>query len=355
MRANLIRAFLAFALIITSCLSYGHDLTISGIKIEFFGKRVRVTVTTPISRLIRSERRQTGVLAPIEADLAIRKRLHLDLDGKQFVPLTASVVADERNDMITWESTSESLGRTYRIYDRLYPEDSASRTAVSVVRDARLVEQYLLDSNHRGGPSGQPSGGVLTMLKDYLGLGIFHILSGWDHLLFIAGLLLLGGSTKTLFRIVTSFTIAHTITLGLAATGNFSPSLRIIEPLIALSIVAVAVENLRPRQALFSSGDVSKPRHDMRPWIAFGFGLIHGFGFAGALSEVGLPSTGLLWALGGFNLGVELGQLAFVLPLTPLLGLFATKLPRYSKRFVLGASICVGLAGSYLFFERLIG
>ncbi|MFL5025792.1 MAG: HupE/UreJ family protein [Microvirga sp.] len=140
----------------------------------------------------------------------------------------------------------------------------------------------------------------------YLTLGIEHILTGIDHLLFVLALLLLTKGTWRLVKTVTAFTVAHSITLGLATLGIVHVSSRPVEAVIALSIVFVAAEIVQARRG--RSGLAAQ-----MPWIvAFIFGLLHGFGFAGALSEVGLPDGHIPVALLFFNLGVEAGQLLFV-------------------------------------------
>ena len=140
----------------------------------------------------------------------------------------------------------------------------------------------------------------------YLRLGIEHILSGVDHLLFVLGLLILARERWRLLTTVTAFTIAHSITLALATLGVVHVPQRPVEAAIALSIAFVAVEILRVRRG--EPGIAARA-----PWIvAFAFGLLHGFGFAGALSEVGLPAARIPIALLFFNLGVEAGQLAFI-------------------------------------------
>src|SRR5207245_3277492 len=131
------------------------------------------------------------------------------------------------------------------------------------------------------------------------------ILIGPDHLLFLLGLLLLGGSVRQLLLIVTSFTVAHSVTLSLAALNILSPPASIIEPAIALSIVYVGADNLLARGG-----------RDVRAWIAFTFGFIHGFGFANVLREMELPSRALGWSLFAFNFGVEIRQFRVVVPVS---------------------------------------
>ncbi len=148
----------------------------------------------------------------------------------------------------------------------------------------------------------------------YLNLGVEHILLGIDHLLFVLGLIIITGGTWLLVKTVTAFTVAHSITLALATLGYVHVPPAPVEALIALSIVFVAVEIVRLHQG--QEGLTARA-----PWlVAFGFGLLHGLGFAGALSEVGLPARHIPVALLFFNVGVEVGQLAFI---AAVLGLMA--------------------------------
>lgn len=148
--------------------------------------------------------------------------------------------------------------------------------------------------------------GALTVARTYLVLGVEHILGGIDHLLFILALLILVTGWRRLLATVTSFTLAHSVTLALAALGFVHVPSAPVEAVIALSILFLATEIIHSRQG--RSGLTERS-----PWIvAFTFGLLHGFGFAGALSEVGLPETAIPLALFLFNVGVEIGQVLFV-------------------------------------------
>jgi hydrogenase/urease accessory protein HupE len=146
----------------------------------------------------------------------------------------------------------------------------------------------------------------LAVATTYVGLGIAHILFGVDHLLFVLALLILVGSTRRLVGTVTAFTVAHSLTLALATLGVVHVPAQPVEAVIALSIVFVAAEIVH--------GIAGRPGLTARkPWlVAFTFGLLHGLGFAGALAEVGLPPQAIPLALLCFNVGVELGQLAFI-------------------------------------------
>jgi hypothetical protein len=153
---------------------------------------------------------------------------------------------------------------------------------------------------------GARTGAALAVLASYGRLGVEHILLGTDHLLFVLGLVLLVRSRRALVTTITAFTVAHSLTLALAALGFVHVPPAPIEALIAASIVFVAVELTR-------APDAPPSLAARRPWLlAFGFGLLHGLGFAGALAEVGLPAGQVPLALLGFNAGVEAGQLAFV-------------------------------------------
>jgi HupE / UreJ protein len=158
----------------------------------------------------------------------------------------------------------------------------------------------------------------------FLRLGVEHIFTGYDHIAFLLALLLLGGRFLDLVKIVTSFTIAHSVTLALAALNIINPPSRWVEALIAASIVAVAGENLWVlRAAKGGSARVANAlKHRWR--ITFAFGLVHGFGFAAALQELKLPRAALAAGLVSFNLGVELGQVTIVALAFPLLAWLRT-------------------------------
>ncbi len=171
-------------------------------------------------------------------------------------------------------------------------------------------------------------------------MGIEHILTGYDHLVFLFGLVLLRAKVKELLAVVTAFTVAHSITLAIAVLGVFSPSPRFVEPAIALSIAYVGIEN-------FFVKDGSK-----RWRITFPFGLIHGFGFAGALQEINLPRAQVPVALVTFNLGVEAGQL-FAMGLVVPMVMLIRQQEWFEPRGVRVLSGAVALAGVFWFVIRV--
>ncbi len=202
------------------------------------------------------------------------------------------------------------------------------------------VQQFVA---HAGSPrftvEGVPASPLETAGKFGL-LGIEHIFTGIDHLLFLMGLLLIGGSLRQMAGIVTSFTVAHSITLILATLNVVNPDPRIVEPAIAASILYVAVENLVAKEI--------KGR-----WrLTFAFGLIHGFGFAGVLRELHLPRSDLAMSLVSFNLGVEAGQLCVVVVAVPLL-IALRKNPWFAQRGVQVCSLGIGAMGAFWLVQRV--
>ncbi|HEX3343263.1 MAG TPA: HupE/UreJ family protein, partial [Polyangiaceae bacterium] len=172
-------------------------------------------------------------------------------------------------------------------------------------------------------------------------MGVEHILRGTDHLVFLLGLVVIGGKPRSVLVVVTAFTVAHSITLALAVLGVWAPSPRLVEPAIALSIAYVGVENFFVR-------DLSK-----RWRITFPFGMIHGFGFAGALREAALSRAEIPGALVLFNLGVEAGQLAVLALLLPAL-FFLRKATWFRTRGVEIISAAIVVAGLTWFVARLL-
>lgn len=179
----------------------------------------------------------------------------------------------------------------------------------------------------------------------YMVLGYTHILpKGLDHVLFVLGLFLLSASLAPLLWQVTAFTLAHSITLGLSMYGIFTLSPTVVEPLIAASIVYVAVENL-----------LTARLHAWRVFVVFGFGLLHGLGFAGVLTEIGLPREEFVTGLIAFNVGVEFGQLTVIVLAGLLFGFWFRERPWYRKRIVLPLSAVIAVIALYWTVERIRG
>ena len=180
--------------------------------------------------------------------------------------------------------------------------------------------------------------------REYFGLGFTHILpKGLDHILFVIGIFLLGTRWRTVLLQVSTFTIAHSITLGLTMYGVVSLPARVVEPMIALSIAYVAIENL--------------VTSELKPWrlaLVFAFGLLHGMGFAGVLQDLGLPRAQYLTALITFNGGVEAGQLAVIALAFAAVAYWRANRVGYRRFIVQPASLAIALVGLYWTIERAL-
>jgi hydrogenase/urease accessory protein HupE len=230
-----------------------------------------------------------------------------------------------------------------RITATLFPYDPRHQTFLNVYEDSALRQQVILDPSRASVEYFSGSArGTLEVARRFLASGIHHILIGPDHLLFLVGLLLLGGTIRRLLLVVTAFTVAHSITLSIAALNLFSPPSRVVEPLIALSIVYVGIDNLMVRGG-----------RDVRVWIAFVFGLVHGFGFASVLREMDLPARALGWSLFSFNAGVEIGQLVVVVLVASALALLRRRSEAAGRRLAFAGSLVVVVAGTFWFVQRV--
>ena len=238
---------------------------------------------------------------------------------------------------------ANTVGRL-RINAALFPYDPTHQTFVNIYEADVLTTQQVLSVGrpameyYTGGRQG-----AFAVFKEFTRAGIHHIAIGPDHILFIVGLLLLGGSVLRLLGIVSAFTLGHSITLSLATLNIVAPPARIVEPAIALSIVYVGADNLLS----------TRGARDVRAWIALFFGLVHGFGFASVLREIGLPTRALGISLFSFNLGVEIGQAILVVVVASLLALLRSRSPMRARQVVTVASVVVTLAGAYWFVERI--
>jgi len=188
----------------------------------------------------------------------------------------------------------------------------------------------------------------LSTIKTYLILGFEHIILGIDHLLFVLALLLITVGFKKLIKTITAFTVAHSITLSLATLGVMGLPSAPVEAVIALSIVFLAVELVH----YYNGKEGLTVRH---PWVvAFIFGLLHGFGFAGALSDVGLPQTDIPVALLFFNVGVELGQIAFVLVVSAIIWILTKTKFTWPVRLKKVPAYAIGSMASFWLIERVL-
>ena len=231
----------------------------------------------------------------------LNEHVRLFCDDAPVAPLIREDIDVKEDHVIfylVWSCVDPNIPTQYS--STLFQEiDPQSRHMVSVTGDREFIALLDVTKTSLALSTQEPS--LWELIYKFVISGIEHIAIGFDHIAFLLVVIVLGRSFYPLFKVVTAFTIAHSITLSLAVLDVFSVPSSFVEPLIALSIVYVAVEN-------FFVKDISK-----RYWVTFIFGLIHGFGFASVLRDYGLPENGIGWALASFNIGVEIGQLLIVL------------------------------------------
>lgn len=324
----MIRATFLAVLLLFVQFAPAHDLDLTLIKLSRGQEGTVIQVTTPLSRFVQSAELGSQPTGPA-LDIAVRERLRIGTAAP------AHVEVNSQSDILTW--TAE-FDRQFEFKPTRFDESTPSaQTMISTYQNGTLKSEIVIEEE-------RPQPTPFAML----GTGLWHILSGLDHILFVLGLALLGGGWKTILKVLTAFTVAHSVTLLAAATGLIHGNPRIVEPLIALSIVALAIEGMRLAK---------RPKEDnvsLRVAIAFGFGLIHGFGFAGGLTELGLQGNQLVRNLLSFSVGIELGQLAILAPALLLLGMLAKASKERANQFSLATSVCLGMIGCFWFMERVI-
>lgn len=282
----------------------------------------------------------------------IAGRLHIQADGHVLTPtLLAVETVGYRQSVrvrLRYPMPQETPGvpvlpGSIVIEGEMFPYDVEHQTFVNVYEGETLTQAMLDGGRTRFEYFTGTTQGWRAIVATFLPSGIHHIVIGPDHILFLVGLLLLGGTPRRLAFIVTGFTVAHSVTLSLAALNLLTPPAALVEPAIALSIVYVGVDNLTRRDG-----------RDARVWIACAFGLIHGFGFAGVLREMDLPARALGWSLFSFNLGVEIGQVLILLVLVAVLSAIRAISEVAGRRLVVAGSWVVIGAGAYWFVQRLL-
>ncbi|MBA2355228.1 MAG: HupE/UreJ family protein [Acidobacteria bacterium] len=292
--------------------------------------------------------RQDVVSAQADAIVSlVTTRVAIETDGRPitWVIDTIRPMAGQDAVGIAWHAATTRPAGHLAVGARLFPEDTAHQTFVTVYEGGRVTWQEVLNRDRvRAEHYTGSRQGMVAVLRRFTASGIHHIAIGPDHILFLVGLLLPGGRVRRLLGIVTAFTIGHSVTLVLATLSIVTPPSHLVEPLIALSIVFVGADNLF----------VGTRARDVRIWVALLFGLVHGFGFASVLRDTGLPSTALGVSLLAFNLGVEIGQAGIVVVVASALGLLRRRLPAVAARVTTVGSVVVLLAGVYWFVERIL-
>jgi len=329
MRAVAVSVFTVALAVLSAGRLWAHDVSRSDSKIEIQGREAHVTLTLNIEEL----------KAPAASVFDIVRQHYF-------------VTAPDWPESVTLEKYSILAGPLVQlrilytfghditaldVRSTLYAVMPAGHQHMMNIRLNGVIHQAILDArNQQAGFSGVEETKLKTVWR-FIRLGIEHIFTGYDHLAFLLGLLVATASLGSLVRIITSFTIAHSITLALATFNLVVLPARLTESLIAASIGYVAAENLLDFRAM------------KRYYITFLFGLVHGFGFSNVLREMDLPKASLALSLFSFNVGVEIGQVTFVLLIFPLL---QDLVQSGWKRLKPAVSVAVGCLAVYWFVQR---
>jgi HupE / UreJ protein. len=287
-----------------------------------------------------------------QVETAVARQLFVVPDGKLAEPQSVRSRLDENNNVEVRLNFPAIGFSNLEIQSRIIgslPLGHRQYLQVQTSSGKTIFDQLLSAAADRATvkmPDSGPSIAAFEAIRsftNFLSLGVKHILTGYDHLLFLVGLLLVARGFLSSLGIITSFTIAHSITLAVATPQLVQIPSRIVEPLIAASIVFVGIENLL-------RGDIPKARR----LVPFGFGLIHGFGFASALREAGIGSGtgGIILPLFSFNLGVELGQIMVAAVALPIIWKLREN-PMFITRWAPACSAAVVLLGSFWFVQRV--
>lgn len=326
-----------------------HDPALSSVKVMLTGNEMAISVTV---HQLALEKAAGHRLDPVDTDIAIRSRTFVYAGSERVEAKMASLDVDTKGGAVTWSTRVPYAGQPVSVRQAIFPDDPAAKSLVTIYKDGRAIFDTVYDSKTvQKSPAGPqaPEAWHLRLLH-FIATGIHHIFIGIDHVCFVLGLILLGGSIRGLLRVVTSFTIAHSITLALAALGIVNIPARIVEPLIAISITCIAIDNIFQLRRADTNVDTAW-KH--RVAATFAFGLLHGFGFAGALGTLNVRGVQLATGLLGFNIGVELGQLVIVLCLAPIVIMVSKKFPEPSRTMRIAGSIAIGLAGLFWFVQRI--
>jgi len=343
---SLVGALLLASVLSAPAQAHWADLAVAEIVIG--DRTVRITLTFPTGLVAESDDDRNGQLSPEEiiahraaltADL--RDRIHLTNNGRPGMLTIAPAEGAASLDLnagthstvqltYAWSAPVQELGIHYGLF---LPGVSTASCLATIVEAGR-VRSFVFTPEQREFSFVVGRAAGWRQAASFVVLGTKHILTGYDHILFLLTLLMLGGSLRQLLKVVTAFTVAHSVTLSLAVLNVVVLPARLVESGIALSIAYVAAENLW-----------RKDRSLQRRWlITFGFGLVHGLGFASILRDLHLARANLALSLVGFNLGVEIGQVTIVT--TAFLGLLALRRVPWEagiRRWISAGAMAAGL------------
>ena len=344
---NPVRALPAAALFLLALPAAAHDLLRSESKLVVTGREVRATLIFNLLDFPGVDRNGDKVVSKDEY-LAAFDRVYDQVLQHFRLSSSGPPVRIARDKDELFDQHVMTLGLTYVFPQQVLALELDSSLPdvlgpthihlASVTLSGRVQEQ-ILDNRHRTAFFTQTSGTWLQTMGRFIWLGIQHIATGYDHLSFLLGLLIATAALKSLVKIVTSFTVAHSMTLALATFDIVVLPSRFTESMIAASIVYVAVENLLRKRSL-------------ERWkLTFLFGLVHGFGFSNVLREMQLPRANLALTLFSFNLGVEIGQVVFVAMLFPLIDELVKSGWAWLRPAI---SVAIGILATIWFIQRAV-
>jgi hydrogenase/urease accessory protein HupE len=340
----------------------GHDPGLSSLTIRQRTNGLEATLTLAVrdaAQIAELDEDHDGIVTQAEfaqtgsqLETVVAREILIAVDGKVIKDTSIHSRLDENNNVEVLLNLDAVVFSNLKIQSKLIASLPLGHRQYLQVQNSRgetIFERLLSAAADRATvemPDAHSSTSALEAVSsftNFLCLGVKHILTGYDHLLFLFGLLLVTRGFFSSLGIITSFTIAHSITLAVATLHLVQIPSRIVEPLIAASIVFVGAENLL-------RGDIPKARRV----VPFGFGLIHGFGFASALREAGIGSGtgGIVLPLFSFNLGVELGQIMVAAVALPIIWKLREN-PMFITRWAPACSAAVVLLGSFWFVERV--
>jgi len=334
--------------------SYAHNMSVSFVEVTVEGSTARVKYRLPLAELdllFMVDKNADNIYQPEEIEEArqqiegyFREKLDLKINGRPVAaqPQDHAIWADQEDHLFVdfWQEIAlQERIRQVAFSSGMFQELISDHKTLVLIHLEDRIYPFALDQSNPSAIWSREESASWAHFFRFLELGIEHIFSGYDHILFLIGILLLGSTLREVIKIVTSFTAAHSLTLALATLNIVNPNAQLVEVVIALSIAYIGMENLLQK-------------HWTRAWhISFGFGLAHGFGFANVLKEMDLSSTQLATSLFSFNLGVEIGQVVIASLVFPLL----VMLRRYPRRTWVIQSIAVFICafGIFWFFDRV--
>jgi hydrogenase/urease accessory protein HupE len=331
----------AFILLIPAASALAHDPGISSLRLT--ASEGQLTVNATFSRP------EIATLADITDRSALERlgkgMVEIDRSGSAIPSCVKAIEIDDSSNAVHFTLIFPAVQGLINVRSVLLDRLAMGHRQFATLTDGggRILHEQLLDAQNCSFEAAiSPSQNALDTFRRLLITGIEHILTGYDHLAFLLALLLAATSIREVTKIITSFTIAHSMTLAMAALDLVSIPSVIVEPMIAASIVFVGLENLLRRE----------PRG--RWMLTFAFGLIHGFGFASALREMGI-GRGLRAAMPllSFNLGVEAGQLAIAALVLPVIWMLRRR-PAFIVRYAPACSLLIALAGGYWLLVRTV-